>query len=162
MKIAPYGSLYYNVYAGKVYGTLPYMLLEVHPGNNLWYYNKYAFNLMTRYEYLSDQYAGVNVEHNIGNGLFRLIPITRKLKFRQFWQAKLLIGSLSQANRDYNFVNGYTFKTLNGKPYLELGTGVDNIFKVFRIDFIWRVLPQPLPPESYARFGVFFSFHLGF
>ena len=162
MKIAPFGSLYYNVYAGKVYGTLPYMLLEVHPGNNLWYYNKYAFNLMTRYEYLSDQYAGINVEHNIGNGLFRLIPITRKLKFRQFWQAKLLIGSLSQANQDYNFVNGYTFKTLNGKPYLELGTGVDNIFKVFRLDFIWRVLPQPLPPESYARFGVFFSFHLGF
>ena len=138
------------------------MLLEVHPGNNLYYYNKYAFNLMTRYEYLSDRYAGVNIEHNIGNGLFRLIPVTRMLKFRQFWQAKLLFGSLSQANQDYNFVNGYSFKTLNGNPYLEIGTGVDNIFKVFRLDFIWRVLPQPLPKESYGRFGVFFSFRLGF
>jgi len=162
LKIAPYGSLYYNIYAGKIYGTLPYMLLEVHPGNNLYYYNKYAFNLMTRYEYLSDRYAGVNIEHNIGNGLFRLIPVTRMLKFRQFWQAKLLFGSLSQANQDYNFVNGYSFKTLNGKPYLEIGTGVDNIFKVFRLDFIWRLLPQPLPKESYGRFGVFFSFRLGF
>lgn len=162
LKIAPYGSLYYNVYGGKVYGTLPYMLLEVHPGNNLFYYNKYAFNLMTRYEYLSDQYAGVNIEHNIGPGLFRLIPVTRILKFRQFWQAKLLLGSLSQANQDYNFVNGYSFKTLNGKPYLEVGTGVDNILKVLRLDLIWRVLPQPLPKEKYSRFGVFFSFRLGF
>ena len=163
-KISPYGNIYYNFFGGKTYGKLPYMLLDIAPGNEIYYYNKYAFNLMNRYEYLHDEYAGINVEHNIGNGLFRFIPLTRKLKFRQFWSAKALWGSLGDKNRDYNMpVNSdYKFASLDGNTYLELGTGVDNIFKVFRIDFIWRVLPQPLPPEKVKRFGIFGSFRLAF
>jgi hypothetical protein len=162
IKIPPYGNLYFNVFGGKVFGTLPYMLLEVHPGNEMYYYNKYAFNMMNRYEYISDRYAGVHVEHNFGNGLFRFIPLTRKLKFRQFWNVKALWGSLSQDNKNLNFVPNHPFLALDGKTYMEVGTGVDNIFKVFRLDFIWRVFPRPLPDEKYKRFGVFGSFRLGF
>lgn len=163
-KIPPFGSIYYNVFGGRTYGTLPYMLLDLAPGNEIYYYNKYAFNLMNRFEYLHDRYLGVNVEHNIGNGLFRFIPLTRKLKFRQFWSAKALWGSLSEANRLYNMpsTSTYQFESLNGKTYLEIGTGVDNIFKVFRIDLLWRVLPRPLPKEQAKRFGAFFSFRLAF
>lgn len=163
-KIPPYGSIYYNIFGGKTYGTLPFVLLDVAPGNEIYYYNKYAFNLMNRFEYLHDQYAGINFEHNIGNGLFRFIPLTRKLKFRQFWNAKLLWGSLSDPNKTFNMpsTSDYKFESLDGRTYMELGTGIDNIFKVFRLDFIWRVLPRPLPVEQVKRFGVFFSFRLAF
>jgi hypothetical protein len=163
-KIPPLGSLYYNVFAGKTFGTLPFVLLDVAPGNEIYYYNKYAFNLMNRFEYLHDRYAGVNFEHNIGNGLFKFVPLTRKLKFRQFWNAKLLWGSLSAENKAFNMpsTSDYKFESLDGRTYMELGTGVDNIFKVFRLDLIWRVLPRPLPPEQVKRFGVFFSFRLAF
>ncbi len=71
LKIPPLGSLYFNFFAGKTWGTLPYVLLDVAPGNEIYYYNKYSFNLMNRFEYVQDQYAGINFEHNIGNGLFR-------------------------------------------------------------------------------------------
>jgi hypothetical protein len=163
-KIPPFGLLYYNVFAGRTWGKLPYMLLDVAPGNEIYYYNKYAFNLMNRYEYLHDQYAGINIEHNFGNGIFKFIALTRKLKFRQFWTAKALWGSLSDENRDYNMPAGstYKFESLNGKTYLEVGTGVDNIFKLFRVDFVWRILPRPLPPERVKKFGVFASFRLAF
>jgi len=163
-KIPPYGSIYYNVFGGKTFGTLPYMLLDVAPGNEIYYYNKYAFNLMNRYEFLHDQYAGINFEHNIGNGIFRYIPLTRKLRFRQFYTAKALMGSLSDTNRLYNMPLGsvYQFESLNGRTYVEVGTGVDNIFKLFRVDFIWRLLPTPLPPERVKRFGIFGSFRITF
>ncbi len=163
-KIAPYGTIYYNVFGGKTFGTLPFVLLDNAPGNEIYYYNKYAFNLMNRFEYLQDQYAGINFEHNIGNGLFRFIPLTRKLKFRQFWNAKLLWSTLTDENIALNMPVGsdYKFEVLDGKTYVEIGTGIDNIFKVFRLDFIWRVLPTPLPPERVKRFGVFFSFRLAF
>ena len=176
-KVGSIGEIYYNIYAGRIYGTLPFPLLEIHPGNEIFYYNKYAFNLMNRFEYISDRYAGINLEHNIGNGMFRLLP-TRKLKLRQFWTAKLLWGKLSEANKQMNFVGSYydpatmkfdpatgkgwtEFQTLQDQTYMELGTGVDNIFKVFRIDLVWRALPTR-PAPAVKRFGVFGSFRLQF
>ena len=92
--------------------------------------------------------------------MFRYIPLTRKWKFRQFWEAKGVVGSLSDANKNLNFVGDYPFKSLDNKLYLELGTGVDNIFKLFRIDAIWRVTPRPLPANAAQRFGVFFGFRV--
>jgi Family of unknown function (DUF5686) len=162
VKVPPVGNIYYNLFGGKTYGTLPFPMLNVAPGNETYYYNQYAFSLMNKYEYLHDQFLGVNFEHNIGSGLFRFIPLTRKLKFRQFYTIKTLWGSLSDANMNLNNSPDYTFKSLDGKTYMEVGTGVDNIFKVLRFDFIWRVLPQPLPPGKQERFGVFGSFRLTF
>ena len=161
IKISPYGSFSYKAYAGKINGTLPFTFLENHPGNDIYYYNPSAFNLMNRFEYISDKYAGISVEHNIGSGLFRFIPITRKLKWRQFWNAKALWGSLSSDNEALNNSTGI-FKTLNGSTYMELGTGIDNILKLLRLDFVWRVLPRPLPTQKTSRFGIFGSFQFQF
>ncbi|MEO8770829.1 MAG: DUF5686 family protein [Ferruginibacter sp.] len=160
ISIAPFGKLSYNLYGGKVFNKLPYVFLEVHPGNEVYYYNKYAFNLMNKYEFVSDRYAGISIEHNIGNGLFKYIPLTRKFKFRQFWNVKAIAGNLSDANKTLNSVSSYPIKSLDGKIYMEVGTGVDNIFKLFRLDFVWRLLPTPLPANRASRFGIFGSFHV--
>jgi hypothetical protein len=162
IKIPPYGSFSFNAYAGKTFGTVPYVFLDIAPGNELYYYNAYAFNTMNKYEFIHDKYAGLNLDYNIGNGIFRFFSLTRKLKFRQFFTAKTLWGSLSDANKALNFKQGNTFQTLDGKTFMELGTGVDNILRVFRLDFVWRVLPRPLPKVSSERFGIFGSFRLSF
>ncbi len=160
LKLPPYGELYYNFFAGKVWGTLPYQLLAIQPGNEWYYYSRNSFNLMRRFEYITDRYAGFNLEHNIGSGIFRYTKLTRKLKLRQFWEVKGVAGSLNNANKQLNFVGDYPFKSLDGKLYMEVGTGIDNIFKFFRIDAIWRVLPTPLPEKKTDRFGVFFGFRV--
>ncbi|MBI5857763.1 MAG: carboxypeptidase-like regulatory domain-containing protein [Sphingobacteriales bacterium] len=157
--IPPLGNISWIVFAGKTFGTLPYTLLDIAPGNELHYYNKYAFNMMNRWEFIHDKYAGINFEHNIGNGIFRLFP---KLRFRQFWTVKTLWGSLTPENKALNFKQGHTFQTLDGKTYLELGTGIDNIFHLFRIDFIWRVLPSTLAKTGDKSFGIFGSIRVGF
>jgi hypothetical protein len=159
IKIPPFGSISFQAYAGKTFGTLPYVFLDIAPGNELYYYNKYAFNMMNRYEFIHDRYAGINFEHIVGNGIFRWFP---KLKFRQFWTAKALWGRLSDANKELNFKSDHNFQTLDGKTYVEIGTGVDNILRVFRVDFIWRVLPDTRLNGTTKRFGVFGSFRLSF
>ena len=159
VNIPPFGNISWFVFGGKTFGTLPYPLLDIAPGNELYYYNKYAFNMMNRWEYIHDLYAGINIEHNIGNGIFRLFP---KLRFRQFWTAKTLWGSLSAANKALNFKEGHGFQSLDGKTYLELGTGIDNIFHVFRIDFVWRVLPSTVARTNDKSFGIFGSFRVAF
>lgn len=159
IKISPFGNISLFGFAGKTFGTVPYTLLDIAPGNELYYYNKYAFNMMNRWEFVHDRYAGINFEHNIGNGIFRWFP---KLRFRQFWTAKALWGGLSAENRSLNFKEGHSFQTLDGKTYLELGTGIDNIFRLLRIDFVWRVLPTTLTRQNDKNFGIFGSFRLAF
>ena len=161
-KIPPLGSIYYKLFGGKTFGTLPFPFLDVAPGNEIYYYDQYAFNLMNKWEYIHDQYAGIQFEHNFGNGLFRFIPLTRKLKLRQFWTAKALWGSLSDKNYQLNAAGGLNFQSLNGKTYLEVGTGIDNIFKVLRFDFIYRPLPLSHSEVNSQRFGVFGSFRFTF
>ena len=159
MNVPPFGNISWLVYGGKTFGILPYTLLDIAPGNELHYYNKYAFNMMNRWEFIHDQYAGINFEHNVGNGIFRLFP---KLRFRQFWTAKALWGTLSEENKSLNFKTGHGFQSLDGNTYLELGTGIDNIFRVFRIDFVWRVFPSTLKKVNDKSFGIFGSFRVGF
>ncbi|MCX8019817.1 MAG: DUF5686 and carboxypeptidase regulatory-like domain-containing protein [Chitinophagaceae bacterium] len=159
LRIPPFGNLEWMIYAGKTFGILPYTMLDIAPGNELYYYNKYAFNMMNRWEFIHDRYAGINLEHHLGSGVFRFFP---KLKLRQFWTLKTLWGSLSEENRILNYKKGHNFQSLNGKTYLEAGTGVDNIFRIFRIDFVWRLLPARMQRTGDQSFGVFGSFRVTF
>ncbi|GGB00465.1 collagen-binding protein [Puia dinghuensis] len=169
-----WGHISYQVYGGRIWGDpLPFMLLEVHPGNETYYYSKQAFNLMSRYEYVSDRYAGFSVEHNFDKKLLNLLPLVRRLKVRQFWNVKAVWGDLSAADKKLNRweYGNYRMKSLNGRPYIELGTGLDNIFKYFRLDCVWRFAPVrpvymgtwlPVRPNLPGNFGVFGSFHIQF
>lgn len=161
-KLPPFGSIYWNVFAGQTFGTAPYMFLNIAPGNEIYFYNKYAFNLMNRYQFISDKYVGFLFEHTIGNGLFQLIPPARTFKLRQFWNVKYLAGSLSEKNQQLNFVTGHPFSKLDSGPYIEAGTGVENIFRFIRLDLIWRLSPKPFPKEGNQKFGVFGSFKINF
>jgi len=162
IKVPPIGTLYYNFFGGKTTGVQPYPFLNVAPGNETYYYNKYAFSLMDKYQYLHDQFLGFNFEHNIGPGIFRFTGITRKLKWRQFYDVKLLWGHLSPENQAYNNNADYSFQSLDGKTYMELGTGVDNIFRFCRVDFIWHVSPSNAGLTNIQKFGVFGSFRISF
>ncbi len=160
LKTPPFGIINYQVYAGRTFGKLPYAFLDVAPGNEMYYYNKYAFNTMIRYQYIHDKFVGINYEHNIGNGIFKIVP---KLKFRQFYTIKALWGSLSDANKALNFKPESNFTSLDGKTYLEVGTGIDNILRVLRVDFVWRVLPHQIPQSAATKnFGVFGSLRFNF
>jgi hypothetical protein len=162
VKLPPIGTVYYDFFGGKTTGVQPYPFLNVAPGNETYYYNKYAFSLMDKYQYLHDEFLGFNFEHNIGPGIFKFTGITRKLKWRQFYNVKLLWGHLSPQNEAYNNNVDYSFQSLNGKTYMEIGTGVDNIFKVARLDFIWHVSPSNADLTNIQKFGIFFSFRIAF
>lgn len=167
-RIPRWGQVSYMAYAGRIWGKqIPFMLLEIHPGNEIYYYSKDAFNLMNRFEYVSDRFAGINLEHNFEKKLLNLLPFMRKTRMRQFWNVKATWGNLSQQNRQFNRIEygTYHLRTLNGQRYMEVGTGLDNIYKFFRIDFVWRFAPPVrvhLPGNQTQQFGIFGSFKLQF
>lgn len=75
--------------------------------------------------------------------------------------SKVVIGDLSNTNKQLNFVPGSSFKSLEKKPYMEVGTGVNNILKFFSVDFVWRLTPQASSVMQSKRFGVFAGFKIG-
>ncbi|WP_158267041.1 DUF5686 and carboxypeptidase-like regulatory domain-containing protein [Chitinophaga niastensis] len=164
-RIPRWGQVNYMVYAGKIFAEkVPFMLLQIHPGNETYYYNKEAFSLMNKYEFFSDRYAGINIEHNFGSKLLNVLPFMRRTGLRQFWNAKTVAGDLSYANKAFNHMEfgGYGMRSLKGNVYTEVGTGVDNIFKFFRVDAVWRFYPQSGSASHSGNFGLFGSFRLQF
>ena len=150
------GAIEYTVFGGKTWGTLPYNLLEIMPGNEFYYGNRYAFNMMQRYEYLSDLYVGAFFEHSLGAFIFKYIPYVRDTRIRTFWNVKTVYGRLSPENETLNLNAAYPFQNLARAPYVEVGTGVENIFRFLRIDAVYRALPTAVRQDSpIKRFGLF-------
>jgi hypothetical protein len=133
----------YVVEAGKIFGNVPYPLLELHGGNETVIYDPYAFNMMNYYEFGSDQYVTAQMFHHFDGFFLNHIPLMRRLKWREVVTGKAIIGDITKTNRNLLIFPG-TLSSLTDsighkKPYVEVSAGIENIFKVFRIDALWRL-----------------------
>ncbi|HWY36490.1 MAG TPA: DUF5686 family protein, partial [Nitrosopumilaceae archaeon] len=54
----------YVIQGGKIWGIVPYPLMELHGGNQTYLYDYMAYNLMNYYEFASDQYASLWIFHH--------------------------------------------------------------------------------------------------
>ncbi|MCB2220955.1 MAG: DUF5686 and carboxypeptidase regulatory-like domain-containing protein [Bacteroidetes bacterium] len=148
----------YIVETGKTWGVLPFPLLELHPGNETFLFDEYAFNLMNYFEFVSDEYISIYYTHHFDGFFLNRIPLMRKLKWREVGFFKGVIGTLSSENKAYNVLPEISH-TLE-KPYMEAGIGIENIFKVIRIDGIWRL--SHLQNENINHFALFLSLYFTF
>ena len=149
----------YTLEAGKIFGRLPYPLMELHGGNETYVYDYMAYNMMKYYEFASDQYASIGVFHHFEGLFLNKVPLLKKLKWREVVTCKALWGSVEEKNkRTIIFPN--TLSALGNEPYVEVSAGVENIFKVFRIDALWR--STYLRPRAIDNFGVKMGFQLTF
>lgn len=146
------GFIDITVFADKIWGNLPYPLLINHPGNDSYYYDNKAFNMMLPFEFVSDQSVSVFVTHNF-NGMFvNYLPLIKKLKLRELIFAKGVYGTLSPQHQNL-VVLPKGLSALN-QPYVEVGVGIENILKMLRVDFVWRL--SNLNPDV-ANFGINFA-----
>ena len=171
----------YTIQAGYIPSDLPAPLLFPHLGNQTFFYNRAAFNTMHFFEFVSDKFVSLNYNHNFEGLLFNRIPLIRQLKWRFITSANVLFGSQRESNLDLmkeavpvihpRTTRGglrprYNFSALDPNiPYVEVGYGIDNIFKIFRIQAFHRLTyldheaPGGTLPKSFAlKASVQFSF----
>lgn len=138
IRLKKWGYLGYRIEVGKLWGTVPYPFLEVPTGNQNIMNDDRAFNLMNYMEFANDEYLILHLEHHFDGLIFNRIPGVNKLKLRSFVFGRILFGRLNADNREKTYIFPPELKMMD-KPYAEVGFGIENILKVSRIDFTWRI-----------------------
>jgi hypothetical protein len=141
---------YFTYYAdlGKTYGTVPYPYLDIPFGNQQILLDEFSFNLMDFLEYASDQYASIHLSQHFDGLIMDRIPVINKLKWRSFIFGKGYFSSISDKNNQGKYLFPEQLQGLN-KPYYEVGFGFENIFKIAKIDFVWRIKDNPTKDTYY-------------
>ena len=147
IRLGPLGQMTYLLSAGYVPATLPAPLLFPHTGNPTPLFTVNTFNRMQFYEFVSDRFVAIHIQHKFEGLFFNRIPGIRKFNWRLVVNADALWGSESRANQAVetfkrlpNGLKSTHIGSLNGQvPYLELGYGIDNIFKIFRLQGVHRL-----------------------
>jgi hypothetical protein len=137
LNLGVFGFNRYAIEASKTFGRAPWPFLNVMRGNETYALDKTAFNMMNYYEFVADQLVTLVTEQHFQGIFFNYIPLLRKLKLREVVSAKAVAGKLNDKNtRDIILP---TFMHKLDQPYIEIGVGIENIFKVIRIDAMWRL-----------------------
>lgn len=137
-QIGGFGRLTSTVELGKTFGTVPLGLLSVIPGNQTLFSLYNVFPNLDFYEFVTDTYATVHLEHNFNGRLFSRIPWLRKLNLREIVGVRGAWGQLSEENIALSAPTNIPLMAPEDQVYWEYSLGVGNIFKILRIDFNFR------------------------
>ena len=176
LPIPPVGSTKIHFTLGKIVGTVPYPMLKLHEGNGTYMLDPSSFSCMSFYEFASDTWGTLFLEHDFGGFFLGKIPLIRKLHWREVVTLKAAYGTLSRknngilwseyaANAPMLFPKG--MNSLN-KPYIEMGVGISNILNLLRVDAFWRMThrniinPDGTKVKSPNRFVVNLGIELKF
>ncbi len=158
LRLPPKGMLFYKVEAGKVFGTIPYLLLNIPAGNEYYVASKYQFNTMSPYEFASDRFISLHTRYYLGGALFDKVPFLRKLGWKERFSFNAYWGDMNKANIDYNKNSNYN---LIGKaPFMEASVGIENIFHVMSIEYYRRLnyLNNPYAKNDGIYLGITLAF----
>ena len=158
--LGTFGFLRYWVTAGQLYSEpLPYPLLILHAGNETFYFDELAFNTMNFFEFVSDRYASLYLDHHFDGLFLNRIPLFRRLKWREVVGAKAVVGALDRKHEQEMVLLPFTYD-LSGGPFAEVSLGVENILKMLRVDMVRRLTyldhPNTKPWAFRVRMNVTF------
>lgn len=167
------GNMEYDLTYTKVYGHLPYPLLITLPGNMSIFYSGRTYNRMNPGEFVSDEALELYASWHMNGLILNKVPLIKKLQWRTVVSAHVAFGALSDKNVYFDPVSNPAgilykepvtvpssdFRTLSyDRPYAEVSYGIENIFRIFRVDLVQRLtyLEDPaIRPFGLKVSGVF-------
>jgi len=144
-----------EIKGGIIWGSVPYPMLKIHDGNQTFFLDRSAFSCMDYYEFVSDRWLTGYYEHNFNGLLLGKIPGVKKLDLREVATVRVAWGDLTDSNSIYapfKLMNVTNQESIAKIPYLEVGVGISNIFRLLRVDAFWRLTHRR--PEAKDNFAV--------
>lgn len=161
-----FGYLDGIVKAGHLWSAAPYPDLLIPNANLSYTIQPETFALMNPMEFVTDSYLTWDLTYWANGAIFNYIPYFKKLKLREVFSFRGVWGHLSKKNNPAYNDNLFAFPTINHTqelshtPYMEVGVGIDNIFRILRLDYVWRLTYRKGPDvdKGGLRLALHFTF----
>lgn len=155
--------------AGKVWDKVPFPLLIIPNANLSYTLQSESYSLMNPMEFFNDEYASWDLTYFMNGLIFNRIPLIRKLNWREVVTFRGMFGNLSDKNRPDPLNTGSLFNFpysddmyhyMTSTPYMEVAFGIENIFRVLRVDYVRRLTYTDIP--GIDKWGIRIKFHMQF
>lgn len=158
--LSSFGHIDITLGVGYVWTKSPYTKLFAPVTNQSILLDPRSFHLMRPMEFIMDRYASMYATYYFKGWILNRIPYINKLKLRGVASFQILAGYCGTRNNPYKGTTGiYEFPVSYydgdgnivrskadfswGKhaymPYMEMTVGIENIFKILRIDYVRRL-----------------------
>lgn len=166
--LSAFGFLDTYVGGGHVWGQTDFLDLCIPNANLSYTIQPQSFALMTPLEFVNSSYVSWDLTYWLNGALFNLIPGVKKAKLREVVGFRGLYGNRSgKCNPSINHPELLAFPTdaparkMNEGPYMEISAGLDNILRILRVDYVWR-LTYRHGPYPMDRSGLRVALHVTF
>ena len=162
--LSSFGHIDAQIKAGKVWDKEPFPLLILPNTNQSITIQPEAFHMMNALEFVTDQYVSFNATYYMKGWLLNRIPGIKWLRLREVLSFNMIYGGLTDKNNPTLtpglFLLPDGTQPLGSTPYMECSVGLENIFKILRIDYYRRLtyLDHPDIKKGGIRIALRFTF----
>lgn len=155
-----------TVRGGHVWSKTPFTELFIPNANLTYTIQPETFTLLSPLEFIADSYASFDLTYWANGAIFNYIPYLKQLRLRESFSLRGFWGHLSDRNNPACntslplFPAGSYPTEITGTPYLEFGVGIDNIFRILRLEYSWRLTYRNTPGVD--RSGLRLALHFNF
>jgi hypothetical protein len=151
------GKVYFSAYGTKIWGRVPYILLEQPIATQGLWHNSHSFDLINQTEFLSDLYGAMFFRYYSNGLIFSHIPFVKEFNFRETAFCNVAWGAISPRHAqvlDFPLVEAFD------KPYVEAGVGIANILNMLIVESVWRITHRHAP--NALNWGLRVKFYMDF
>ena len=162
--LSSFGHIDAQIKAGKGWDKVPFPLLILPNTNQSITIQPEAFHMMNALEFVTDQYVSFNATYYLKGWILNRIPGIKWLRLREVLSFNMIYGGLTDKNNPTLtpglFLLPDGTQPLGSTPYMECSVGLENIFKILRIDYYRRLtyLDHPDIKKGGIRIALRFTF----
>ncbi len=166
--LSMFGSVETAVSGGHVWGSSPFPELFIPNANLSYTIRPRSFALMNPLEFINSSYVSWDLTYQLRGLVLGRIPGVSRLGLREVVGFRGLYGTLgsrckpSESHPDLlRFPDDSTVTGMGHTPYMELSVGLENIFRILRVDYVRR-LTYRHPGYKVDRWGIRIAINFNF
>ncbi len=165
--LSAWGYLDLSAAGTHVWGRAPFPALAIPNANISYTIQPRAMALLNPMEFICTSAASWEVEYNARGALLNLIPLVKRARLREVVGFRGFWGRLDRHSDPAldpalpRFPEGTARLTPDHTPYMEISAGLDNILRLVRLEYYWRLTYRHVP-YSIDRSGLRIALHATF